>query len=111
MGNLHRLPDTGHDDRRLIDVTVGELRALIAAEVKHVVGSRDTDDSPVSVKAAAKALKTGEGRVRDLCKHGCDECGELLPSTMTSDVRGRLIDLSEARAWYAIHRAAGGCRA
>lgn len=111
MGDLHRLPDTGRDDRRLIDVTVGELRALIADEVQRAVGERADDDAPVTVKAAAKALTTGEARLRRWCVDGCDECGALLPSGMTGDERGRRIRLTEAREWFAIHRAAGGCRA
>jgi len=95
----------------LIDVTLGELRLLIADEVERAIGGREGDDEkPVSAKAAAKALGTGEQRVRDWCKHGCDACGEKMPSMMVSDERGLKVYLSRAREWMEHHLSPEGCR-
>jgi hypothetical protein len=109
MAQIHRLPDPNLDNRRLIDVTVGELTALIDAAVQRALEGVRPEESPVSVKVAAKRLGTGEPRVREWCKHGCEECGALLPSTMTGDERGRRLYVSEAREWMQYHRSAGGC--
>jgi hypothetical protein len=100
----------GRDDRRLIDVTMGELLALIDQAVQRAMGGREADETKVSAKQAAKALKTSEKRVRDWCRDGCPECGEKLPHTMAGDVKGILIYVSQAREWEKRHRGPEGCR-
>ena len=37
MGDLHQLPISSRADRRLIDVTLGELRELVAAELRRAL--------------------------------------------------------------------------
>jgi hypothetical protein len=110
MAQIHRLPDPDLDDRRLIDVTLGDLRAVFREEIQRALaGKVDDNDAPVRVKAAAKALNTSEPRVREWCTDGCPDCGEPMPSVMTGDERGRSLYLGEAREWMKYHRSAGGC--
>jgi hypothetical protein len=90
-------------------MTEGDLIALIDAAVQRALEGVRPEESSVSVKVAAKALRTSEKRVRDWCKDGCEECGEPLPSTMAGDERGRMLYVSEARDWMKYHRSAGGC--
>jgi hypothetical protein len=111
MAKIHRLPSP--DDQRMIDMLRSEVRedfrAVVREEIQRALAGKGEDNTPVSVKVAAKALGTGEPRVREWCKHGCEECGELLPSTMTGDERGRKLYVSEAREWMKYHRDSGGC--
>jgi len=111
MGEIHRLPTaTASDDRRLIDVTLGELKAVVAAEVRRLLDGVKPEADWLTVSRAAKKVGASKDTVRDWCKTGCDECGERLPSVMTGDTRGRKIDSTALGSWMAKHRSAEGCR-
>ena len=95
----------------LVLTTAPELERLIRKAVAEEAGGRSAvDEKPVSAKQAAKHFGMDDQRLRDWCEHGCDVCGEKMPSMTTSDVRGLKIYLSEAREWLQTHRAPGGCR-
>lgn len=72
MAQIHRLPDApAADDRRLIDVTVGELRRLIAAEVERATGQR-TPAELFTPEQAGKALGVAGETVRGWARdRGC----------------------------------------
>jgi hypothetical protein len=93
MGDLHRLPDTSHDDRRLIDVTVGELRALIVSELQRTT----EPERPLAVKEFAALYGVDSKRVYEWTEAG-------MPHIRTGDQRGIRIWPDKARAWLEDNR-------
>jgi hypothetical protein len=93
MAQVHRLPDTSHDDRRLIDVTVGELRALIVSEAQRTT----EPERPLAVKEFAALYGVDSKRVYEWIEAG-------MPCIRTGDQRGIRVWPDKARAWLEKHR-------
>lgn len=96
MAQIHRLPDPDLSDRRLIDVTVGELRDLIAAEVQKATADREPE-RPLTVKEFAAIIGVDTKRVREWIDAG-------MPKIRTGDERGLRIWPDTARAWLEENR-------
>lgn len=95
-GSLHRLSTPTADDRRLIDVTVSELRALVREAVAEV-HRRHEPERPMTVKQLAALYGVDPDRVREWVKKG-------MPHFRTGDVRGLRIWPDGARVWLERHR-------
>jgi hypothetical protein len=96
MAQIHRLPGPSLDDRRLIDVTLGELCALIAAEVQKATAQQEPE-APLGVKELGKLYGVDEKRVREWMEAG-------MPHIRTGDQRGLRIWPDRARAWLEQNR-------
>jgi hypothetical protein len=95
MAQVHRLPDLSRDDRRLIDVTVEELRSLVADEVRRTTAQEV--EGPLTVKEFADLYGVDSKRV-----YGWIEAG--MPKIRTGDQRGLRIWRDKARTWLEEHR-------
>jgi hypothetical protein len=89
MAQIHRLPDVSRNERRLVDMTWGELRALIAEMIST---SRPPDEKPLKPTEFGELMGVAEKRVQEWCEQG-------MPYMPTGDVRGKRIRPSKAMAW------------
>ena len=94
-GSLHRLNAPALDDRRLIDVTLGELRALVREVITETQASEP--EQAITATEFAKLIGTDPRRVRAWYADG-------MPGFMTGDKAGLRIFPSKAQAWLLEHR-------
>lgn len=95
MVNVHRLPSPDRDDRRLIDVTLRELRSLIADEVQNAAAPEV--EQAFTVKEIAAVYGVDSKRVYEWIAAG-------MPKIRTGDQRGIRIWPDKARAWLEANR-------
>lgn len=95
MAKFHRLPDPGRDNRRLIDVTLGELRSLLAHEMRRT--SAPEVERACTVKEIAAQYGVDSKRVYEWVEEG-------MPRIRTGNQRGIRIWPNQARAWLEEHR-------
>ena len=89
MAQIHRLPDPKIDDRRLIDVTLGELLDLVVERLRHMSPPEEALLKPTEF---AKLVRVDEHRVHEWIAQG-------MPYIATGDIRGKRIRLSTALPW------------
>ena len=95
VGELHQLPDAVADDRRLVDMTWGELRLLVTTEMRRLVRISEDEQLPTA-KEFAKMMRVTEKRVHEWCERG-------MPYIPTGNTRGKRIRLGRAFAWLEQH--------
>ena len=92
---LHLLPLPSDDDRRLIDVTVADLRRIVAAEVQKL--STPEMQRPLTPKEIGALYGVAEDRVREWIADG-------MPHVRVGDRRGLRIWPDKARTWLEENR-------
>jgi len=96
MAKIHRLPDPNLDDRRLIDVTAGELVEMVVERLMQRLGDQELE-APLGVKEFGRLYGVDEKRVREWIADG-------MPCIRTGDQRGIRIWPDKARAWLEVNR-------
>ena len=94
MAQVHRLPEINRDERRLVDMTWGELRMLIA---EMIATSAPPDEKPLKPTEFGELMGVAEKRVQEWCDRG-------MPFMPTGDVRGKRIRPCKAMDWLEEHR-------
>ena len=89
MAQVHRLPEINRDERRLVDMTWGELRALLD---ERDAAKRPIDEKPLKPTEFGELMGVAEKRVQEWCEQG-------MPFMPTGDVRGKRILPSRAFPW------------
>jgi hypothetical protein len=96
MAQIRRLPDPNLDDRRLIDVTAGELVEMVVERLMQRLGDQEPE-APLGVKAFAALYGVDSKRVYEWIEDG-------MPCIRTGDQRGIRIWPDKARAWSEVNR-------
>jgi hypothetical protein len=101
MVQIHRLPEPNLDDRRLIDVTVGEVVDAVMARLRDEgLGQGDAQAKPLDVNGLMEHYGVSDDQVYAWRRDG-------MPSFLTGDVKGLRAYVSDVDDWLKERKSRG----